>query len=207
MSKLVTALFALALVSGCTIKHYVAQDYPQYLVNNEGQSHLPTTAAANYAIAERTRAHSFDFRSNAAGRGNLWIVQFGQMLDSTLQSRDVQAAFGKLVGSSTEDPRNGLLVFDLESYRFSDMSAHVALRITHKRGGADVFSKVYLSDGSTQRGKVFWGGTFAMKNAVHQSTKQALDDILRQLIADLNAQQPRSSPNASMTRRSHRRPT
>jgi hypothetical protein len=27
-----------------------------------------------------------------------------------------------------------------------------------------------------------------MKNAVHQSTKHALDAILRQLIADLNAQ-------------------
>jgi hypothetical protein len=196
MRKLITAAFALTLVSGCTIKHYVAQDYPQYLVNNEGQSQLPTTTAANYAIAERTRAHYYDFRSSAAGQGNLWIVQFGQMLDSTLQSRDVQAAFGRLVSSSAEDPDNGLLVFDLQSYQFSNMRAHVALQITHKRGGADMFSKVYQSEGSGQVGKVFWGPGFAMKNAVHQSTKQALDDILRQLIADLNAQSRGSSRNA-----------
>ena len=197
MRKLITAAFALTLASGCTIKHYVAQDYPQFLVNNEGQSQLPTTKPANYAIADRTRAHYYDFRSSTAGRGNLWIVQFGQMLDSTLQSRDVQAAFGRLVGSSAEDPDNGLLVFDLQSYRFSNMRAHVALQITHKHGGADMFSKVYLSDGGAQGGKVFWGGGFAMKNAVHQSTKQALDDILRQLIADLNAQRRRgSAPSA-----------
>jgi hypothetical protein len=197
MRKLITAAFALTLVSGCTIKHYVAQDYPQYLVNNEGQSQLPTTKAANYAIAERTRAHYYDFRSNAAGQGNLWIVQFGQMLDSTLQSRDVQAAFGRLVGSSAEDPDNGLLVFDLQSYWFSNMTAHVALQITHKRGGTDMFSTIYQSDGRAQGGKVFWGGGFAMKNTVHQSTKQALDDILRQLIADLNAQSRRgSAPSA-----------
>ena len=34
---------------------------------------------------------------------------------------------------------------------------------------------------------MFWGGAFAMKNAVQQSTKLAIDNILRQLIADLNA--------------------
>lgn len=33
---------------------------------------------------------------------------------------------------------------------------------------------------------MFWGGVFAQKNAVQQSTKLALDEILRQLIADLN---------------------
>ena len=35
---------------------------------------------------------------------------------------------------------------------------------------------------------MFWGGAFAQKNAVQQSTKLAIDEILRQLIADLNDQ-------------------
>jgi len=35
---------------------------------------------------------------------------------------------------------------------------------------------------------MFWGGAFAQRNAVQQSTKHALDEILRQLITDLNAQ-------------------
>ena len=37
-------------------------------------------------------------------------------------------------------------------------------------------------------GGLFWGGVFAQKNAVQQSTKLALDEILRQLITDLNTQ-------------------
>ena len=40
-----------------------------------------------------------------------------------------------------------------------------------------------------------------MKNAVQQSTKQAIDDILRQLIADLNAQ---SQPQARADHRALR---
>lgn len=94
-------------------------------------------------------------------------------------------------------------MFDLQSYEFSDMGAHVALRVTCRRGGADRFAKVYVAGGSTQRGKVFWGGVFAMKNAVQESTKQAIDDILRQLITDLNAQPP-SQPQARVDRRAVR---
>jgi hypothetical protein len=202
VKQLIYATIALALASGCTIRHYVAEDYPQYLINNQGESHLPTSPPSSYAIAPGTRSHSYEFRSGAAGYANLWIVQFGQMLDSSLQSRDVQAAFGRLT-AGPEDPRSGLLVFDLQGYEFTDMGAHVALRVTHQRGGANMFTKVYVAGGSTQRGKVFWGGVFAMKNAVQQSTKQAIDDILRQLIADLNAQ-PQPQPQARADRRAVR---
>jgi hypothetical protein len=52
--------------------------------------------------------------------------------------------------------------------------------------GQVVFSKTYTQDGKTQGGKMFWGGAFAQKNAVQQSTKLALDEILRQLISDLD---------------------
>ena len=33
---------------------------------------------------------------------------------------------------------------------------------------------------------MFWGGSFAMKNAIQQSTKLALDDILLEFIQDYN---------------------
>ena len=32
---------------------------------------------------------------------------------------------------------------------------------------------------------MFWGGVFAMKNAVQQSTKLAIDQILKNLTSDL----------------------
>jgi hypothetical protein len=184
------AFVGLALGSGCTFTHDVVQDYPQYLINNQGESHLPrTSAASTYALTPATRSHHYEFRSALAGYANLWVVAFGQLLEVTLQSRDVQLAFGGLTPPGAEDPQAGTLVFDLQSYAFEDMGAHVTLQVSHRRAGAELFSKLYTADGSSQGSKMFWGGAFAMKNAVQQSTKQALDDILRQLIADLNARE------------------
>jgi len=189
MSKLMVAFVALALVSGCTIRRYVAEDYPQYLINNQGESHLPPTqAASTYTLTPATTTQFYEFRSAMAGHANLWVVEFGKMLDATLQSRDVQGAFGRLTRAGAGDPGDGLLVFDLQRYEFTDMRAHIVLKVIHVERGAEVFSRVYQADGDAQGGKVFWGGVFAMKNAVHQSTKLALDEILRHMIADLNSQ-------------------
>jgi hypothetical protein len=123
------------------------------------------------------------------GYANLWVVDIGKMLDDTLMSADIQKAFGnlrKISGQSTTS--NGVLIFDLESYSFKDFGAHISLKISLSRSGNVVFSKTYTQDGKSQGDKMFWGGAFAQKNAVQQSTKLALDEILHQLIADLNAQ-------------------
>lgn len=189
--KVHVAVATAALVlSGCSIKHDVVKDYPQYLVNNQSQSHLPTTSAASgYLVSPATQAHHYEFRSAMAGYANVWVVEFGRMLDDTLQSHDVQAAFGKLVKAPNGDAAtDGLLTFDLQNYSYAELGAHVALKVTYRAQGKDVFEKVYQADGTTQGGKMFWGGAFAMKNAVQQSSKLAIDNILRQLINDLNAQ-------------------
>jgi PBP1b-binding outer membrane lipoprotein LpoB len=193
MKTLFAVVAAALLMSGCSIRHDVAKDYPQYLINNQGTSQLPsTTAASEYTISPATAAHHYEFRSALAGYANVWVVQFGEVLDDTLQSHDVQTAFGKLMKSSGGSSSDGLLVFDLQNYSYAEFGAHVALKVTYRRGNQDVFSKVYQADGTTQGGKMFWGGAFAMKNAVQQSTKLAIDTILRQLIADLNASPARS---------------
>jgi hypothetical protein len=139
----------------------------------------------------KTAAHRYEFRSGFAGRANVWVVEFGKMLEATLQSGDVQAAFGSLGRAGADEPREGVLIFDLQRYEFSDMSAHVAMQVTHKRGGVAVFTKIYASDGDSQGGKMVFGGVLAMKNAIQSSSKHAIDDILRQLIADLNKARPR----------------
>jgi len=188
MKTLLAVLAAAWLLSGCSIRHDVVKDYPQYLTNNQGASQLPsTTAASEYSIAPATLAHHYEFRSAMAGYANVWVVQFGEMLDDTLQSHDVQAAFGRLSKLQSGATNDGLLIFDLQSYTYVELGAHVSLKVTYRRSGQDVFSKVYQADGTTQGGKMFWGGAFAMKNAVQQSSKLAIDKILRQLIADLNA--------------------
>jgi hypothetical protein len=168
------------------------KDYPQYLVNSRGESQLPTTRAASaYALTPQTAAHHYEFRAAMVGYAHVWVVEFGKVLDDTLQSEDVQKAFGQLTKANGPEG-DGVLLFDLQSYTFSDLGAHVTLKVSMKRNGQPWFEKTYTASGETQGGKMFWGGPFAMKNAVQQSTKIAVDQILRQLITDLNAAEPAS---------------
>jgi hypothetical protein len=173
--------------SACTIRHNIAQDYPQYLVNNTGRANLSKTGrASEYLLTPATQQHHYEFPV-LTFYGNLWIVEFGKMLDDTLMSTDVQQAFGSLRKASGQSAASdGLLIFDLEQYTFEDFGAHISLKISLSHTGKVVFSKTYVQDGKTQGGKIWWGGVFAVKNAVQQSTKLALDEILRQLIADLS---------------------
>lgn len=186
---LLVAVIALGS-SACTIRHFVELDYPQYLAKNTGTDNLPKTdRASEYLLTPSTQQHRYEFRSALTGAAHLWIVEFGKMLDDTLVSADVQKAFGALRKASERSAAsNGLLIFDLRNYTFSDFSAQVSMKISLSRSGKEVFSKTYTQQGKTQGGKMFWGGAFAQKNAVQQSTKNALDEILRQLIEDLNAQ-------------------
>lgn len=187
-SIFLVALLVLA-TSACSIRHVIEQDYPQYLVNNTGAANLPNTdKASEYFLTSNTQSHRYEFRAVTTGYANLWIVEFGKMLDDTLKSTDVQNAFGALqkVSDVSGDSRS-LLIFDLQSYAFEDFGAHISLKISLSRLGQMVFSKTYTQDGKTQGGKMFWAGAFGQKNAVQQSTKLALDKILRQLISDLNA--------------------
>lgn len=189
-----TISFALAAavlstcLAGCSINHVVKDDYPQYLQNNVDAGKLPRTPLeARYEITPSTAVHKYEFRSVMTGYANNWIVEFGQMLDATLQSKDVQGAFKRLErrGSGGEQ---ALMTFDLVSYVFTDFGATVELKVTVQRaGGGAPLVKTYRQSGVTQGGKMFWAGVFGMKNAIQQSTKDAVDKILAALIVDLNA--------------------
>jgi hypothetical protein len=176
-------------VAACTIPHHIATDYPQYLANNAGRADFENTdRVAEYALTPSTEEHRYEFRAAVTGYANLWIVEFGEMLDATLRSADIQRAFGQLVKArDTGATEVDVLVFDLQSYSFEDFGAHLALKISVRSSDGVIFEKIYSETGKSQGGKMFWGGAFAQKNAVQQSTKLALDEIIRQLILDLNA--------------------
>lgn len=178
-----------SLTSGCSINHHVARDYDQYLVNNEGKSNLPATdLVATYSLTEPTENHRIEFRSVTVGYANLWIVEFGDILDSTLRSRDVQAAFEDLTKEMLGKSEGELhLVFELVNYKFEDYGAHVDLRIALFDQGQQVFARDYRAAGLTQTGKMWGAGVFGMKNAIQQSTKLAMDEILREVLTDLNS--------------------
>lgn len=183
-------IFLVTVIVLCTssCQHFIEKDYPEYLANNTGTANLPETdKASDYILTPNTQQHSYEFQAVSTGVANIWVVEFGKMLDDTLMSTDVQKAFGALQKvSDMSGSSSSLLIFDLQNYTFEDYGAHISLKISLIRSGREIFSKIYKQHGKTQGGKMVWGGAFAQKNAVQQSTKLALDEILRQLILDLN---------------------
>jgi hypothetical protein len=189
ISRLFIAAALLATTTACTVTRPVTDDYSQYLGNNKGSSTLPhAKVAGQYYLTPATQAHRYEFRSAMAGQANLWVVEFGKVLDATMQSADVVDALGAMSKAASEQGANGnTLVFDLKNYTFADHGAHVELEIGVRNAQGEVFRKSYRADGATQGAKMFWAGAFGMKNAVQQSTKIAVDNIMGQFIRDLNA--------------------
>lgn len=187
--RALVALIVLTMVTGCSIMHPVADDYGKYLENNKGAGRYQTVKAGDqYYMPAETQNHRYEFRSATVGYANVWVVEFGKILDATMQSRDVVDALGGLRKASAETQGEGTtVIFDLQNYTFEDHGAHVGLTISVKNAAAEVFKKTYHADGKTQGGKMFWGGAFGMKNAVQQSTKLALDEIINNFTTDLKA--------------------
>ena len=93
--RLVVTTVAVFVMQGCA--HTLTDDYGQYLQNTAGAAPLPrANVASQYYLTPATRAHRYEFRSAAAGVANKWIVEFGKVLDSTMQSPDVVNAFGQM---------------------------------------------------------------------------------------------------------------
>jgi len=176
----------LAMSTACSINRPVADDYDTYLGNNVRTSNLPNARIADkYYLPPATQTHHYEFKSVMGGYANTWVVEFGKVLDATMRSADVVAALGSLSKAGTDKSSSGnTLVFELQRYTFEDHGAHIELAISVRNTRGEVFRKVYSADGRTQGGKMFWGGAFAMKNAVQQSTKLAMDDILARFIRD-----------------------
>ncbi len=174
------------LSTGCTINHPIAQDYSQYLANNASEKSLPKSAMeVDYSFDEKTVNHRYEFRSATVGYANLWIVEFGHVLDATLESTYVQEAFNRLSKANGNTSQGYLIVFKLIDYKFESHMARISLKISLTKDGSEVFTKTYNANGKSQGGKMFWGGAFAMKNAIQQSTKIALDKVLEAFINDI----------------------
>lgn len=182
------SLAILIMTTGCSIMHPVANDYSEYLGKNTTGQFQTVKAGDQYYLPAATQNHHYEFRAAVTGYANVWVVEFGKVLDATMQSQDVVKALGTLSKTNTDAAAAGnTLVFDLKKYTFEDFGAHIELEISIKNASGEVFKKSYFADGKTQGGKMFWGGAFGMKNAVQQSTKLAMDEIIIGFIRDLKA--------------------
>lgn len=167
--------------------HPIAKDYPAYLQSQQGQATFPKVDAdAQYRIDPATQAHHYEFRAASVGWAHVWVVEFGKLLDQQLQTPDVRSAFRSLsAAQGTGTPEGLVLDFHLVSYTFSSFAAHVELQIAASRSGQELLNKTYSATGQNKAGQMMMAGVFGMKNAVNNSTKTAVDQILNQFLADL----------------------
>src|SRR5688500_13264428 len=111
-------LLLAGLMSGCSVNHPVAKDYPQYLSKNSNAVALPKSALkSGYFIDGKTQDHRYEFRAATVGYAHLWIVEFGKILDATLQAPYMQTSFGQLAKATAESGNEGNLIsLSLEKY-------------------------------------------------------------------------------------------
>lgn len=183
---LLFVVFAVA-ISGCSINHPIAKDYPQYLTKHGDEGSLPKTdLQSRYEIEGNTQHHRYEFRAASVGYAHVWIVEFGKILDETLNAPYVQSSFGKLEKSdlASSGPDNNI-EFILEKYEFKNYRAFVTMNIIFSSGGNEIINKTYTSEGLSKGGQMWGAGPFGMKTATLDSTRSAIDDILAQFIRDI----------------------
>ena len=125
---LIAALLGTLFSTACTTQ--IHQDYPQYLGNNQGRTTYPHVAdSVSYYLDPATENHQVKIRSFMAGAANSWIVQFGRILDATMQGSDIRTAFDSVAKSLNPDGTEGLvLIFQLVSYQFEGFQTTLVMR-------------------------------------------------------------------------------
>ncbi|WIO73692.1 hypothetical protein QP938_10350 [Porticoccaceae bacterium LTM1] len=185
MKKAIIALF-LVLSTGCSINHHVADGYGDYLVKNKSQQVIPYTGlSAEYKKTEAVKDHRYEFRALTVGYANLWIVEFGDILDETLKSQEIQSVFNGLVEAREIGEPENLIIFDLVDYSYQDYKANISIHIVLRQKGIEAINQTYKASGEGQTVQMWAAGVFGMMDAIRDSTKSAMDEIMVQLIRDI----------------------
>jgi hypothetical protein len=135
----IIVLAAAGVISGCSINHPVQKDYPQYLAEHGKSGNLPKTELeSSYSIDAKTETHRYEFRAATVGYAHVWIVEFGKILDDTLNAPYVQSSFGKLKKENAAVKGSGNdIKFTLNSYEFKDYRALVSMNIVQWEGNTE----------------------------------------------------------------------
>lgn len=181
------ALAACALVAaGCA--HQVTFERPEaYRIAAKRQE-----ASATGVIDSQTLANKVSIRAFMTGIAQDWQVEPGDMLkqvaDIELPQMFARYEFANAYREPPPGPRWIVLELAIPSYQFDEFRAKVSVSASaYDRGRKPLLQKTYTAEGETQGGKMFWGGAFAMKSAIRQSSLDAYKKIFAQLRSDLEA--------------------
>lgn len=178
----VLAVGALAVFAGgCA--HDVTFDRPPGYAVSTARQNLGVIAVIDRATLERT----VPVRAAMTGIANSWDIQPGDMLRQVadIELPQVFASY-EMTETFKERPGAITLVMTVPSYRFANFHASVTVKATaYGEGKQRLFERTYSADGEAQGAKMFWGGAFAMKSAIRQSSFDAFKQIFSQLRPDL----------------------
>jgi len=141
-------------------------------------------------IDQNTINQLVPIKSWMTGIAHSWEAKPGQMLK---QVADVEfpQMFSSYEWSSAEkefpSEKGPLtLILTVPQYTFADFHAVVTVRAkAYQKTDQILLEKTYTKDGIRQGGKMFWGGAFAMKSAMRQSSFDAYKKVFTELRSDL----------------------
>ena len=141
-------------------------------------------------IDQNTINQLVPIKSFMTGIAHSWEAKPGQMLK---QVADVEfpQMFSSYEWSSAEkefpSEKGPLtLILTVPQYTFADFHAVVTVRAkAYQKTDQILLEKTYTKDGIRQGGKMFWGGAFAMKSAMRQSSFDAYKKVFTELRSDL----------------------
>lgn len=142
-------------------------------------------------IDQDTLNRKTSIRSAMTGLAHNWEVEPGQMLKQVadIELPQMFDPYEQVSGDgeSRSNGRSLILEMTVPGYDFADFRATITVRaIARAPTGRVLFDKTYTEQGDTQGGKMFWGGAFAMKSAIRQSSLDAYQKIFQALRGDLN---------------------
>lgn len=182
-SGMLLSVFVLLLSTGC--HHNIRFEDIGYLIEQK-----KSDAGLVAVITPQTLAQGKQIHSIMTGLAHTWEARPGEMLQQIAEVEFPQMFQYYRTAIEYQEPKEGdkRLIVELlaQHYDFSEFHATVVVQAkTYRPGHVLIFEKSYREEGDTQGSKMFWGGAFAMKSAIRQSSFDAYKKVFAKLRADL----------------------
>jgi hypothetical protein len=174
------------MLAGCA--HQVTFHEASYAISSPRHA-----ASVVVVITPETLGRKVPISAWMTGIAHTWEAEPGDMLRQVV-AIEVPQVFARYdLATSYREPGDGGIVveMDVPEYAFEDFHAKIAVMATvYTPGRKQIHQKVYRAAGETQGSKMFFGGAFAMKSAIRQSSLDAYKKIFAELRADLATKLP-----------------
>jgi hypothetical protein len=180
--KMLCLLVALFLV-GCA--HYVGFKSPELY---QYEATVPLRAA--FYMDKSLKEKMYYGRAASSGIANRWDVPVGNAVHEYAVSylKNGFASFNEIDNTTIKSGYDILIRITDVNYYMSGQAAHCDLTFAiENTSDKQLFNKTYHEDGPSGYGRVIFAGAFAQKSAIRQSTHVVLENIFKNLFADVQA--------------------